>query len=95
LTERTPWWEKYRDRQAVVFGHYWHSQSPLERLSKIPSPFPFHHRADTPLGPRNNTWCIDFSNGHRNEELLRRPWSKTTIAALAALRWPEREIVVV
>ena len=92
-TERIPWWETYRDHQAVVFGHYWHSKSPLQRLSKIPSPFPLHHRANTPLGPRHNAWCIDFSNGHRNEEKIRRPWQPQTVAALAALRWPEQEVL--
>ncbi|HJM40526.1 MAG TPA: metallophosphoesterase [Planctomycetota bacterium] len=93
-TERVPWWNTYTDRQSVVFGHYWHSQAPLERFSGIPSPFRHQDHPLAPLGPRRNAWCVDFSNGHRSEEAIRRPWRPQPVACLAALRWPEQEIVL-
>ncbi|MDP6941981.1 MAG: metallophosphoesterase [Planctomycetota bacterium] len=93
-TTRVAWWAGYKDPQAVVFGHYWRSRTPLERLSVVPSPFGDEDNPFSPLGPLNNAWCVDFSNGHRAEEALRRPERRDTVACLAALRWPEQEFVL-
>lgn len=83
-TARDPWWERYREGPAVVFGHYWRSLSgePVHAagfrylFAGIP--------ALAPLGPGGRAWCIDYSMGAG----LRRG------AGLAALRWPEGELVV-
>lgn len=94
-TERVPWWNSYRDRQAVVFGHYWRSPLPYRPLLAVPGPFAAGGGRDpfAPLGPRRNAWCIDYSAGFRNEELQRDPWKCKPLGRLVALRWPEGEIV--
>ncbi len=92
---RVPWWEAWREPETVVFGHYWRSQNSRKSLTSIPGPFRPGPSLTTPLGPRGHAWCVDFSNGHREEERLLRPWSRTTVAALGVLRWPERELILI
>ena len=90
LVERVRWWKQYDEPQAVVCGHYWRRR---------------HRRAgegsqrdlwdDEPpygwAGPRGNVFCVDYSVGRRFKER----WSgvSTFEGGLAALRWPERELV--
>lgn len=94
-TEREPWWRHYRHRTAVVFGHYWRSPLPYRPLKPVPGPFgrgggrsPY-----APLGPRQNAWCIDYSTGYQMEEMQREPWKRHPDSRLAALRWPERQVL--
>ena len=91
--ERVPWWEEYRSTPAVVFGHYWRSLSPVDRAVKA-GPYLFDGLpVEAPLGPLQNAFCIDYSAGHRNVERAQgRAYSLHT--ALAALRFPERELVL-
>ncbi len=91
--ERVPWWEEYRSTPAVVFGHYWRSLNPVERAVKA-GPYLFAGLpAEAPLGPLQNAYCIDYSAGHRNVERAQgRAYSLHT--ALAALRFPEKELVL-
>ncbi len=86
---RHPWWETYDDAIPVVFGHYW--RIPLSALQKddgLLSCYPLHSM----LG-RGAAICIDYSVGGRAAE---RKLGRTTgpyTCRLAALRWPERELV--
>ena len=45
------------------------------------------------LGKRRNVFCVDFSAGARYLERRRQLSPDMAITALAALRWPERELV--
>ena len=88
--KRVPWWEKYEDEVAVVFGHYWRSLEPENRPVKR-GPYLFHgSEPEAPLGPRQNAWCIDYSIGYR---CLERDAGDRRVTALAALRFPERKLV--
>jgi len=49
------------------------------------------YQPDQWAGPNKNLFCVDFSVGGRYRERRRNVASFTT--RLAAVRWPEREIV--
>lgn len=93
FVERVVWWRSYAD-VPVLFGHYWRWWNPAarEHLSRgEPTLF-----ADDAVGPEmhaaERAFCIDFSVGVRFKERLRgaRPPFQ---GRLAAMRWPERELV--
>jgi hypothetical protein len=97
FVERQPWWRTYRDSVPVVFGHYWRwwDQASHATLSKG-EPNLFEN--DPPDGWQRNeddtevALCVDYSVGARFKERLsgkRPPFA----GRLAALRWPERELV--
>jgi Calcineurin-like phosphoesterase len=94
MTQRARWWNDYGDPPAVVMGHYW-------RLDARAQPAEVTGDWDYPLGdygpyewmgPRRNVFCIDYSVGGRYAERARggQPPYQTR---LAALRWPDRELV--
>ena len=95
FTKRDPWWQDYQGDAHVVMGHYWRSPTgQVKEPGLLTPPNPF---ADQPaLGPLrsetgpNRVWCIDFSIGRR---YLERHKNKPAAGRLAALRWPERELV--
>lgn len=90
--ERVAWWESYADSAHVAFGHYWRGLDPGHH--------PAHRGPDLfaglapqrPLGPAGAAHCLDYSVGMRNAARAR-GGIQTRRNALAALRWPEREIV--
>lgn len=86
---RERWWNTYTASPVVVFGHYW--RIPALELQKDDGLF-----AGTQLHAmlgRNNAICIDYSVGSRGaSRKLGRPNGPFT-GRLAALRWPERELV--
>lgn len=90
--ERVPWWHDYARKRTVVFGHYWRSVLDEERPVKS-GPYLFEGAApEQALGPRGNAICVDFSVGHRNVERAQgRAYGLDN--ALAALRFPEMELV--
>lgn len=87
---RQPWWRDYVQRPAVVVGHYWRSPvagggiSNHERLFDGLAPFAWH-------GAAGNVFCVDYSVGARAQ--ARRAQRDLADLRLAALRWPERELV--
>ena len=94
MTQRARWWNDYGDPPAVVMGHYW-------RLDARAQPAEVTGDWDYPLGdygpyewmgPRRNVFCVDYSVGGRYAERARggQPPYQTR---LAALRWPDRELV--
>jgi len=91
--ERLPWWKHYEDNAAVIVGHYWrryHSSG-----ASVPGRFgpdlldgiePQHW-----MGKKNNVYCVDFSVGAR--ATARIDGKPEDHHKLAALRWPEKEVV--
>lgn len=94
MVERIPWWERYADPVPVVFGHYWRWYAPAVggRLSRGERNLFGNAGPYDLLGPGRNAICVDFSVGVRYRERPRpdgQPWA----GRLAALRWPERELL--
>ena len=94
FVQRVAWWNEYVDDQAVIVGHYWRRLQPgdapahgpqAENLFGHTPPLSWH-------GLRGNVFCVDYSVGGRwlarqqGEDPNRR-------FKLAAMRWPERELV--
>lgn len=94
MVDRVPWWKDYHGDVPVLFGHYWRLPEAAARdLYGKSNPDPF---AGEPaygwLGPRDNAYCMDFSVGARFLERVVRPQGPW-LTQLAAVRWPEREVV--
>jgi len=94
MVERVPWWENYHDETPVIMGHYWRfvDASVREQLSKGEEDLFAGLQLNQCGGARRNVFCVDFSVGGRYKERLNggtSPWG----ARLAAVRWPERELV--
>jgi hypothetical protein len=94
MTSRARWWNGYLDTPAVVMGHYWRRDEravPAEVTGDWDYPLGDYGAYDW-MGPRRNVFCVDYSVGGRYAERARGggpPWQ----TRLAALRWPERELV--
>ena len=88
FVQRHPWWDDYADDTPVIMGHYWRSTQTAHRtgegLFADLSPFAWH-------GRKGNVFCVDFSVGARAQ--ARKNGKDTQHLRLAALRWPERELV--
>jgi len=91
---RVPWWHEYPDDIPVLFGHYWRWWDPAvhPHWSKgEPQLFP-----DDPVGPymaeHHRAFCVDFSVGSRYRQ-RRAKHPPPYHGRLAAMRWPERELV--
>jgi len=94
FVERVAWWNEYADDQAVIVGHYWRRLQPgdapahgpqAENLFGHTAPLAWH-------GLRGNVFCVDYSVGGR--WLARRQGEDPNRRfKLAAMRWPERELV--
>lgn len=86
--DRHPWWHDYAGEPFVVFGHYW------RKTTEPKQPLTDRLFGDTPPYALTsaNTICIDYGVGGRAFE---RAAGRTAgfIGELAALRWPERELV--
>jgi hypothetical protein len=97
FVERRRWWQTYRDPVPVVFGHYWRWWDPADHL-ELSKGEPNLFDRDPPDGWQRNELgaevgiCIDYCVGARFKE--RKQGRRTQFAGrLAALRWPERELV--
>ena len=97
FVQRVPWWKAYDEAPAVVFGHYWRWWDPQVRgdYSKgepdlfVDEPHVGWHRNHA---GREVAMCVDYSVGARYQE-RRLGRAAPYHARLAALRWPEREVV--
>ena len=89
MVDRVRWWQDYDDPTAVIIGHYWRVADASLSGNK---PDVFDGVAhDAWHGPRANVFCVDFSIGGRYRE---RSEGRARFATrLAAVRWPERELV--
>jgi hypothetical protein len=95
FADRVKWWDEYSANIPVVVGHYWRQYKPIDRkgLGKG-DPNLFETIAPTHWhGAQGNVFCVDFSVGGRFQE--RRPGQiPGSTTKLAALRWPERTLVL-
>ncbi len=95
FVERVAWWDDYADTTPVVVGHYWRRIAPIDRgvmgkgdqdLFADISPSAWH-------GQRGNVFCVDYSVGARwTARLAGKPPEQDF--KLAALRWPERTLML-
>lgn len=94
FAERVRWWDEYTHEKPVVVGHYWRRLQPVDRM-KVGKGDPDLFEGLLPTawhGQRGNVFCVDFSVGGRFRERMDGQPGQTT--KLAALRWPERELVL-
>jgi hypothetical protein len=94
MTDRVRWWDHYDDPTPVLYGHYWRWMDPGARGSYSKGePDLFTGAAPNAwVGRRRNAFCTDFSVGARYKERelgASAPWR----TRLAAVRWPERELL--
>jgi hypothetical protein len=94
FVDRVAWWHEYESEIPVLFGHYWRWWDPAVHptFSKgEPQLF-----ADDPVGPfmadHHRAFCVDFSAGSRYKQ-RRLNHEPPFHGRLAAMRWPERELV--
>lgn len=88
--ERLAWWRGYHEEPAVVVGHYWRTLPVGSALDVVPSGMFEGAPPQGGLGPRKNVFCIDYSVGKRFLDRLR---GRPHTGRLAALLWPERQLV--
>jgi hypothetical protein len=90
FVRRLDWWNQYDEAPAVVVGHYWRRRAGAMVEGK-PDPWNTPRHTDW-AGPRRNVFCVDYSVGRRfAERAVGRVGGFD--GGLAALRWPERELV--
>lgn len=94
MVARVPWWHDYEDATPVVIGHYWRwfSAAGRDRYGHGTADLFGAHDARDWLGPKKSVFCVDYSVGARFRE-RRDGHEPGTFTTLAALRWPERELV--
>ncbi|MFZ1625517.1 MAG: metallophosphoesterase [Gammaproteobacteria bacterium] len=94
MVERVAWWHDYQDETPVIFGHYWRwsSTQGQQRYSRGEPNLFSGQAVNSWLGPRANAFCVDFSVGARYRERPLGP-GEQYLGRLAAVRWPERELV--
>ena len=93
FVSRVAWWDAYADPVPVVVGHYWRCLQSVDRSSVGKGGVDLFEATD-PLawhGCCHNVFCVDFSVGGRWRP--RREGRPLHQFKLAALRWPERELV--
>ena len=94
MVDRVAWWHDYQDDIPVLFGHYWRWASPdSAQLYSRGERDLFAGVSPTQwVGPRHTAYCVDFSVGVRYRERPLAP-GQPFRGRLAAVRWPERELV--
>jgi 3',5'-cyclic AMP phosphodiesterase CpdA len=94
FVERVRWWDEYQDDVPVVVGHYWRRIRQVDRLSVGKGDPDLFEDIDATAwhGARGNVFCVDFSVGGRWRE-RKDGKTKDHDFKLAALRWPEQELV--
>ena len=93
FARRVPWWDEYKGDVPVVVGHFWRQYLPLDRRQLGKGDADLFEGIDPQawLGPRGRVFCVDYSVGGRYKE---RAAGSVTRTRLAALRWPERDLVL-
>jgi hypothetical protein len=91
MSKRDRWWEDYAGQAVVVVGHYWRSKRTSGGMATKPGePDPFEGiEPIVGLGPRCKVRVIDYSLGLG----YKRRAGVEIEPSLAALRWPEDELV--
>jgi hypothetical protein len=93
MVERVRWWDNYVDAVPVIIGHYWRWPAPSAQaeLSRGEPDLFAAYGPQQWLGARSNVFCVDFSVGARYKE--RAAGHADYACRLAAVRWPERQLV--
>jgi hypothetical protein len=94
FVERVGWWDEYQEDIPVIVGHYWRRAVASNRsaVGKGDKDLFAGIRPAEWHGARKNVFCVDFSVGGRWHE--RQAKAKLgMVYKLAAMRWPERELV--
>jgi hypothetical protein len=94
FAERVKWWDEYEDDVPVVVGHYWRRFEAMNRAEFGKGDGDLFEGVEPTswVGAKGNVFCVDFSVGGRYKE---RSTGRTEFRTrLAALRWPERELVM-
>ena len=94
MVQRVPWWHDYADQVPVIVGHYWrwYQSTTRQMFGKGDADLFAEHQPTDWVGANRNVYCVDFSVGGRYKERelgKSSPWG----TRLAAVRWPEREVV--
>lgn len=92
FTIRKPWWQHYTDSVAVIIGHYWRSwyrDGVAEHRKEL-----FQEAPTQWLGAKQQVFCVDYSVGARWRERQQSIDPARSRMHLAALRWPEKVIVL-
>jgi hypothetical protein len=93
MCDRVAWWNEYEDATPVIVGHYWRRLQPVQASEHAATDKRDLFVGAGPLswlGPYGNVFCVDYSIGARYEE--RKAGRTTFDTAIAAMRWPEREV---
>lgn len=86
MKDRLPWWEDYQEDIPVIIGHYWRKFDLAEVKAGL-------FQQIDPLqwfGHKQNVFCVDYSVGKR---YLDRQQQREFSSKLAALRWPEKQVI--
>ena len=94
FVERATWWDQYQEPTPVIVGHYWR-RDPRDSTPAVAVGDPHMFHSTPPYawhGPHRNVFCVDYSVGAR---WISRRHSQPPLGhfRLAAMRWPERELV--
>jgi hypothetical protein len=94
MADRIPWWDDYNEATPVIMGHYWRWPTPAARqtYSRGEPDLFAKYESNEWFGLRHNVFCVDFGVGARYKERA----SGSTVqfeCRLAAVRWPERELI--
>jgi len=94
FVDRVAWWHEYQAEVPMLFGHYWRWWDPAVHPTFSKGEPQFF--ADDPIGPfmadHHCAFCVDFSAGSRSKQ-RRFNHDPPFHGRLAAMRWPERELV--
>lgn len=95
FARRKSWWDDYADEVPVVVGHFWRQYLPQDRQSLSKGDANLFEGIE-PLGwfgPKGQVFCADYSVGGRYKERAEATGG-VLHTRLAALRWPQRELVL-
>jgi hypothetical protein len=93
FAERVRWWDDYVQDVPVIVGHYWRRFISMDRatVGKGDPDLFVEVRSTDWLGPSGTVFCVDYSVGGRYAE--RASGNAGANTRLAAMRWPERQLV--
>ena len=92
---RSQWWNTYSDETPVVIGHFWRRfDSAADKISGVFGKDVFEGvPSHAWMGVNKNVYCVDYSVGQRHAERRGSQGSGEFHGKLAALRWPECEVI--
>ena len=95
MANRAKWWESYDDDIPVVIGHFWRRfDKAAKRVAGVFGRDVFEGVGSHEwIGKRKNVYCVDYSVGQRHAERKLRVSDGEYHGKLAALRYPEWEVV--